>query len=127
MSFVSHANAAVAHGMRLVDVGDAVRARLVSIGWPVVPICTTLPEVTDRIMTPNYSGWPILTRKSRPEQTVYLLCQALEETGDHLVWDTDLPVMLAGLCSNTAAALFDDLLHPGAERYYCDRGHPPAI
>jgi hypothetical protein len=114
---------AIKHGMGFLDLGDVGRSRLEAMFWDVVPVSTALPEVNEPILTPNYSGWPLVTRESMPEQTVYLLCQALEEAGGRLVWDTDEPVTLADLCNNTPAAPFNVPLHPGAERYYRERGY----
>ncbi len=114
---------ALEHGMRFLDLDPASRGQLKQAGWAVVPVQTALPEVKEQIMCPSFSGWPIFTRESLSADIVYLLVQALEEAGDRMVWDTEERVTLADVCTGTAAAPFDVPLHPGAERYYRERGY----
>jgi len=49
--------------------------------------------------------------------------QALEEAGERMVWDSEEPVTMADLCGRGAATPNDVPLHPGAERYYRERGY----
>ncbi len=114
---------ALASGMRFLDLDPASRGQLKEAGWAVVPVQTALPEVRESIMCPSFSGWPIFTRERLSAEIVYLLVQALEQAGDRMVWDTEEPVTLADLCRGTDAAPFDVPLHPGAERYYRERGY----
>jgi TRAP-type uncharacterized transport system substrate-binding protein len=114
---------ASASGMRFLDLDPASRGKLKEAGWAVVPVQTALPEVKEQIMCPSFSGWPIFTREALSTDIVYLLVQALEEAGDRMVWDTEERVTLADVCTGTDAAPFDVPLHPGAERYYRERGY----
>jgi len=114
---------ALASGMRFLDLDPASRGKLDEVGWAVVPVQTALPEVKESIACPSFSGWPIFTREALSEEIVYLLVKALEEAGDRMAWDTEDKVTLADLCTGTDAAPFDVPLHPGAERYYRERGY----
>ncbi len=117
---------AQAHGMRFLDLDEPARQRLSGLGWAVVPARTVLPEVQDEIMAPSFSGWPLFTRASVPDELASQMCQAIEEAGDRMVWDSEEPVTMADLCGGGFAAPFDVPLHPGAERYYRARGYLPS-
>ncbi len=114
---------ALENGMRFLDLDPASRGQLKDAGWAVVPVQTALPEVKDQIMCPSFSGWPIFTREALSADIAYLLVQSLEEAGDRMAWDTEDRVTLADVCRGTEAAPFDVPLHPGAERYYRERGY----
>ena len=105
---------------------EVARQRLAKLGWAVVPVQNALPEVHGEIMAPSFSGWPLFTRASLPDELVSQMCQALEEAGDRTVWDSEDPVTMADLCGGGAAAPFDVPLHPGAKRYYQARGYLPS-
>jgi TRAP-type uncharacterized transport system substrate-binding protein len=114
---------AMEHGMRFLDLDERSRAALAQINWAAVPARTALPELQDEILAPSFSGWPLFTRESLSEALVFGMCQALEEAGGRVVWDSETPVTLADVCRDTEAAPFDVPLHPGAERYYRERGY----
>jgi TRAP-type uncharacterized transport system substrate-binding protein len=114
---------AMQHGMRFLDLDERSRARLVEVNWAAVPARMGLPEIPEVILAPSFSGWPLFTREDLAEPLVYGMCQALEEAGGRMAWDSETPVSLADVCRNTDAAPFDVPLHPGAERYYRERGY----
>ena len=116
---------ALSSGMRFLDLDASERQRLEAVGWAVVPARTVLPEVEDHIMAPSFSGWPLFTRESLPHELAYQMCQALEEAGERMVWDSDEPVTMADLRGGAPATPNDVPLHPGAERYYRARGFLP--
>jgi TRAP-type uncharacterized transport system substrate-binding protein len=113
---------ALESGMGLLDLGEAERARLGEVGWAVIPVRGALPEAPVDVVAPTFSGWPIFTRESLPDDLAYRLCHELEAAGGRLVWDSEEPVTLADLCRGTEAAPRDVPLHPGAARYYRERG-----
>jgi uncharacterized protein len=110
-------------GMAFLDLDPAGRERLAAVNWAVVPVQSALPEVPGQIMSPSFSGWPIFTRESESAELVYRMCRELEAARERLVWDSDEPVTMADLCRGTDAAPRDVPLHPGAERYYRERGY----
>jgi hypothetical protein len=114
---------AMEHGMRFLDLDQHSRTRLDEVGWAIMPVRAALPEARGEIMAPSFSGWPLFTRASLSDDLAYAMCRALEEAGGRLVWDSEEPVSLADLCRGTEAAPFDVPLHPGAERYYRERGY----
>ncbi len=110
-------------GMRFLDLEVRARQRLEAVGWAVVPVRTALPEVQDDIVAPSFSGWPLFTRESVPDQLAFQMCQAIEEAGERMVWDSDRPVTMADLCGGRPATPNDVPIHSGAERYYRTHGY----
>jgi len=108
---------ALESGMQFRDLGGTERERLAAVGWAVIPVQTALPDVHENIMVPSFSGWPLFTRESMPDQLAFQMCQAIEEAGERMVWDSDEPVSMADLCGNRPATPNDVPLPPGAERY----------
>jgi len=112
-------------GMRFIDLDEPARRALKAVGWAVVPVRTALPEVESDIMAPSFSGWPLFTREGLSEDLAYRMCQALEEAGERMVWDSDEPVTTADWRGGKAATPNDVPLHPGADRYYRERSFLP--
>ncbi|MDP2645028.1 MAG: TAXI family TRAP transporter solute-binding subunit [Desulfobacterales bacterium] len=112
------------HGMKLLDLDPRSRARLEELGWPVGPIRSHFPAYKEDITAVSFGGWPLFTREDLPEPAAYRMARALGEAMDRIVWDTDTPVQLPDLCVGTDAAPRDVPLHPGAARYYREKGCP---
>jgi TRAP-type uncharacterized transport system substrate-binding protein len=110
------------HGMRFLDLDPVSRRHLETLGWPVLPARLLFPSLPQDILAVSFSGWPLFTRESLPEEAAYQMAQALDTSADRMVFDADGPVSLAELCEGTDAAPRDVPLHPGAARYYKERG-----
>jgi hypothetical protein len=117
------APAAQESGMTFLNLDAAARDRLAAVNWAVVPVSIALPDAPADLMAPSFSGWPIFTRADQSEELVYRMCRELEASGERTVFDSDEPVTMADLCRGTDAAPRDVPLHPGAERYYRERGY----
>ena len=57
-----------------------------------------------------------------PDDIAYRICQAIDAAKGRIPWDSEQPVTLADLCDGNDAAPLGAPLHPGAERYYRERG-----
>ncbi len=114
---------ALEHGMAFLDLDPVSRARLDQVGWAAVLVRSALPEYTGDAMAPSFSGWPIFTRASLDDDLAYNMCLALEGGRERVVWDAEEPVTMADICRGTEAAPRDVPLHPGAERFYKERGY----
>jgi TRAP-type uncharacterized transport system substrate-binding protein len=71
----------------------------------------------------GFSGWPMAVRADMPEEVAYALCEAIERSKDAIPTDNFKPLDIAQLCANDEEAPYDVPLHPGAERFYRERGY----
>lgn len=113
---------ALDRGMRFLDLGQASCNHLEALGWPVAAARAIFPTIPETLVAPSFSGWPLFTRASLPDAIAYQMARALDGAADRLVFDSLEPVRLSDLCEGTDAAPRDVPLHPGAERYYRERG-----
>jgi hypothetical protein len=113
---------ALAHGMRLLDLDPASRARLDELGWAVCPVHSLFPEIPADLVAPSFSGWPLFTRADLPDEVAYRMCAALDDAWSRIAFDSTESVTLAEVCVGTDAAPREVPLHPGAARYYRERG-----
>ncbi len=111
-------------GMRFLDLDPAARQRLNDVGWAISPVRPLFPDAPADMRAPSFSGWPAFTRADLPDEVAYQMVKAIEASWQRMVWDWDSPepVALAELCEGTDAAPRDVPLHPGAQRYYRERG-----
>lgn len=117
---------ALKHGMPFLPLGASAEARLRAIGWPLGAIPRSrFPGLADEVLAPSFSGWPIITHTSLAEADAYRICRALEGAFGGIRWDSEEPVTLADVCRNTEATALEVPLHPGAERFYRERGCLP--
>ena len=114
---------AIQNGMQFLELDAGTQKRFETLGWELGPIPTTLfPGLKKEVLSPTFSGWPILTHVELPDDAAYLMCQALDEAKGRIPWDTDGAVSLRDLAGGTDAAPLNVPLHPGAERYYREHG-----
>ncbi len=69
----------------------------------------------------DYSGWPLYTRASLPDDDAYKICDALDARKEQMFWE-DSYTGIGQLGENTDATPRDVPLHPGAERWYREHG-----
>jgi len=110
---------ALQNGMQFLELDGATQKRFEDLGWQLGPIpVAQFAGQRKEVMSPTFSGWPILTHADLPDEAAYLMCRALDEAKDRIPWDADGPVTLKDLAGGTDAAPLNVPLHPGAERYY---------
>ena len=120
---------ALEHGFRFLNLDRPVFDRMAALGWPVGPIPEErLAGIDSSLQAVSFSGWPIVTRLDLSDNLVYQMCAALDAARDSIAWDTDHDVSTADLCRDDDEAPLGAPLHPGAARYFRERGAllPPA-
>lgn len=113
-------------GMRLLPVEGAVREKLESVGWR----CTTLtrdeyPQLPVDVPTPDFSGWPIVTRADTPDDLVRWICTALEARKDRIPYERGWTLPLERMCIDGPDTPLVAPLHPAAEAFWSERGYLP--
>jgi TRAP-type uncharacterized transport system substrate-binding protein len=112
------------HQFRFLPVEGKVLRRLMAMGYRA----TVMPKSLFRglpadIPTIDFSGWPMLVRADMPDDVAYALCEAIERRKDLMPTDNYRPLAMAQLCANDTEAPYDVPLHPGAARFYRERGY----
>jgi TRAP-type uncharacterized transport system substrate-binding protein len=120
-------DAALASGMQPITPHEDVLARLEAIGWrrAMIP-AGRYPHLKSDYLCIDFSGWPLYTRASLPDEDAYKICGAIHARESEIPWDTADPGSayegVGQLGMSTPATPRDVPLHPGAARWYRDQG-----
>ena len=93
--------------------------RLGRLGWRRVLLPKArFPSLQRDMDTFDFSGWPIYTSASLPEQMAYDICGALAAREAEVPWEKNTGGSALHMVSETESTPMDVPLHPGAERWY---------
>jgi TRAP-type uncharacterized transport system substrate-binding protein len=115
---------AVDNGFRYLAIEGNVLKHLAAMGYrtSVVPK-SRFRGMPNDVPTIDFSGWPMVVRADMPDDIAYALCEAIEKRKDLMPTDNFKPLDIAQLCANDEEAPYDVPLHPGAQRFYRERGY----
>jgi TRAP-type uncharacterized transport system substrate-binding protein len=115
---------AVDNGFHYLPIEGAVLKRLAKMGYrtSIVPR-SRFPGMPADVPTVDFSGWPMVVRADLNDDVAYALCEAIEKRKDQIPTDNFKPIDVAQLCANDDEAPYDIPLHPGARRFYRERGY----
>ena len=89
------------------------------LGWRRVRLGKDrFPQLVKEVDTLDFSGWPIYTSASLPEQTAYDICAALAAREAEIPFERGTEGSALHMVSDTETTPMDVPLHPGAERWY---------
>ncbi|MFQ5852841.1 MAG: hypothetical protein ACE5JU_19960 [Candidatus Binatia bacterium] len=71
----------------------------------------------------DFSGWPLITHASFPAEIAYHIVAVLDRIREEIPFDSAQVPPMSSLCHNTEQGPLDIPLHPGAERYYREKGY----
>lgn len=115
---------AIAAGYRPLPIDEPQLKALEAIGWRRA----TIPEARfpglggDHVCI-DYSGWPLYTRASLPDEAAYKVCAAIKARAAEIPWEEGAYTGLDQLGRDTEATPLDVPLHPGAEQWYREQGY----
>jgi TRAP-type uncharacterized transport system substrate-binding protein len=115
---------ALDHGFHYLPIEGAVLKRLAAMGYrPSVVPKSKFRGMKADVQTVDFSGWPMVVRKDMPSDVAYAICEAIAAKRAVLPTDNFKPLDLAQLSADDAEAPRGIPLHPGAARFYRDRGY----
>src|SRR5438093_2334886 len=115
---------ALDQGFRYLPVNGEILQRLMAIGYrPSVMSRSRFQGLPEEVKTVDFSGWPMVVHAEMADEVAYALCEAIEARKDLIPTDNFKPLEVAQLCANDEEAPYDVPLHPGAQRFYRERGY----
>ena len=115
---------AVDNGFVYLPIEGEILRRLGKMGYrtSVVPK-SRFKGMTSDVPTVDFSGWPMVVQADLPNDVAYALCEAIEKRRKALPSDNFKAISMRQLCANDEEAPFNVPLHPGARRFYRERGY----
>jgi TRAP-type uncharacterized transport system substrate-binding protein len=93
------------------------------LGWRKVSLPKArFPRLARDADTFDFSGWPIYANVSLPEQVAYDICDALAAREAEIPWEKGTGGTASHMGRESDSTPMDVPLHPGAERWYRERG-----
>jgi TRAP-type uncharacterized transport system substrate-binding protein len=114
---------ALARGLKGVPLDEFAFERLGVLGWRRVTMpAGCFPHLTEDYDCLDYGGWPLYTRASLEDETVYKVCAALKARESEIYWESSY-TGLDQLWKDTEATPLDVPLHPGAAAWCKEQGY----
>ncbi len=115
---------AIERGFRFLPIEGAVRARVEAAGYDMIRVTRDrIPNLPQPVSGIDFSGWPMIVHADMPDDVAYALCEAIEARKLQIPTDNYRPLDLAQLCAIGEETPRGAPLHPGAERFYRERGY----
>lgn len=110
-------------GFIYLPIEGQVLRRLAAMGYTtsVVPK-SRFKGMAHDVPTVDFSGWPMAVHADLPNDVAYAICEAIEKRRKLIPSDNFKPISMKQLCANDGEAPFNIPLHPGARRFYRERG-----
>ena len=121
----SWAGAAVEQEMAFLHFSPKAMASLDRYGFSRAPLNGPLfdGKLPEPVTAVDFSGWPIVTHAELPDELAYHLVQVIEQMREQIGYDTPEVPPMTQFCTDTPDGPLDLPLHPGAERYYKEKGY----
>ena len=115
---------ALEHGMRPVTLEDDLMSQLETIGWrkALIP-AGRYPHLKEDHWGIDYSGWPLYTRASLPDEIAYKVCDAVAQRADEIPWEKGAYTGVGQIGAESDATPMDVPLHPGAAQWFKEHGY----
>jgi TRAP-type uncharacterized transport system substrate-binding protein len=115
---------ALDHDFEVLPLQPSIIKPLEGLGYrrSVLP-AAKFEKLSKDIETIDFSGWPLITHRWLSDELAYSICQAIDARQKVIPVDDDKPLDMTLLCRSTESAPLDVPLHPGARKYYREKGY----
>jgi TRAP-type uncharacterized transport system substrate-binding protein len=115
---------ALDNGFEIIALEPAVVRKLAAMGYSksILPK-SRYPQLKEDALTIDYSGWALVTHKWLPASVAYAAVETIDERQNVIPVDDDQPLNMRNLCHGTDKCPLQVPLHPGAAKYYREKGY----
>jgi TRAP-type uncharacterized transport system substrate-binding protein len=111
------------NGFRYLPITGNVLKHMTALGFRRTNMSRcSFHDTQSDVQTIDFSGWPMIVHAGMPNDVAHALCEAIQSRKDLIPTDNYKPLNIRQLCANDDQAPFDVPLHPGARRFYRERG-----
>ena len=112
------------NGYEVLSIEPAIVKKLEQMGYTK----TVLPksryrQLEEDALTIDYSGWALVTHRWLPNDVAYAAIQTIDERQGVIPVDDDQALEMRNLCRGTEKCPLQIPLHPGAAKYYREKGY----
>jgi TRAP-type uncharacterized transport system substrate-binding protein len=115
---------ALERDFEILSIEPKILKQLEQMGYQRAPIpAGKYPGLTAGVETIDFSGWPLITHRWMPNEIAYAVCEAIDARQAVIPVDDDRPLDMKSLCRSSDSAPLGIPLHPGARKYYAEKGY----
>ena len=115
---------ALDNGYEAIPLEPAIVKKLEQMGYTRTALPKSrYPQLKEDVLTIDYSGWALVTHRWLPDNIAYAAIQTIEEKQGLIPVDDDQPLKMRDLCHGTEKCPLQIPLHPGAVKYYREKGY----
>jgi TRAP-type uncharacterized transport system substrate-binding protein len=120
----SWGDVAVQNGMIFLSYSEKVLRRLENYGFKRARLDHgRIAGIEEPTTVVDFSGWPIVVHERFPDELAYHIAGVLDRIREEIPYDAAETPTMKSLCTDTEAGPLDFPLHPGAQRYYREKGY----
>jgi TRAP-type uncharacterized transport system substrate-binding protein len=115
---------ALDNGYEIIPIEPAIVKKLEQMGYTR----TVLPkkryrQLNEDALTIDFSGWALVTHKWLANNVAYAAIETIDEKKKIIPVDDDKPLNMRELCNGSEKCPLRVPLHPGAAKYYREKGY----
>jgi len=115
---------ALDNGYGIIPLEPAIVKKLEQMGYTRALLPKSrYPQLKEDALTIDYSGWSLVTHRWLPNDVAYAAIETVDERQGVIPVDDDQPLDMRNLCRGTEKCPLQVPLHPGAAKYYREKGY----